>query len=67
MYGLPLVGILSNLLLARRPAKHGYSSVKHTHGLWMHDIRTIKFLLVMDVFGEMYVGREHAEHLKAAL
>jgi hypothetical protein len=35
--------------------------------LWPHDIRPLKFPLVVDDFGVMYVGREHAEHLMAAL
>jgi hypothetical protein len=39
----------------------------HTHGLWTHKWRPVKFSLVVDDFGVMYVGREHAEHLKAAL
>jgi hypothetical protein len=67
MYGLPQVGLLANVLLAKRLAKHGYSPVPHTHGLWTHKWRPIKFSLVVDDFGFMYVGREHAEHLKAAL
>jgi hypothetical protein len=56
MYGLPQVGLLANLLLARCLAKHGYSPVKHTRGLWMHETRPIKFSLVVDNFGVIYVG-----------
>jgi hypothetical protein len=67
MNGLPQAGLLANVLLAKRLAKHGYSPVPHTHGLWTHKWRRIKFSLVVDDFGVMYVGREHAEHLKAAL
>jgi hypothetical protein len=67
MYGLPQAGILADVLLAKRLAKHGYITVPHTHGLWTHKWRPIKFSLVVDDFGVMYVGREHAEHLKAAL
>jgi hypothetical protein len=67
MYGLPQAGILTNVLLAKRLAKHGYIPVPHTHGLWTHKWRPIKFSLVVDDFGVMYVGREHADHLKAAL
>jgi hypothetical protein len=36
MYGLPQAGLLANVLLKKRLAKHGYSPVPHTHGLWMH-------------------------------
>jgi hypothetical protein len=67
IYVLPQAGQLANILLAKRLAKHGYILVPHTHGLWTHKWRPIKFSLVVDDFGVMYVGREHVEHLKAAL
>jgi hypothetical protein len=67
MYGLPQYGLLAIILISKRLAKHGYSPVPYTHGLWRHKWRPIKFSLVVDDFGGMYVGREHAEHLKAAL
>jgi hypothetical protein len=67
MYVIPQAGLLANVLLAKRLAKHVYNPVPHTHGLWMYKWRPIKFYLVLDDFGVMYVGREHAEHLKAAL
>jgi hypothetical protein len=67
MYGLPQARLLTNVLLAKRLAIHGYSPSPPTHGLWTHKWRPIKFSLGVDNFGVMYVGREHAEHLKAAL
>jgi hypothetical protein len=67
MYGLPQAGLMANILLAKILARYGYSPVPHTHGLWTHKWRPIKFSLVVDNFGIMYVGQEHAEHLKAAL
>jgi hypothetical protein len=67
MYSLHQAGVLANVLLAKRLAKHGYSPVPHIHGLWTHKWRPIKFSLVIDDFGVMDVGREHAEHLEAAL
>jgi hypothetical protein len=67
MYGLPQARLLANILLSKRLAKHGYSPVPHAHGLWTHKWRPIKFSLVVDNFGVMYVGREHAEHLEATL
>jgi hypothetical protein len=67
MYGLPQAGLHDNVLLAKRLAKHGYIPVPHTHGLWTHKWRPFKFSLVVDDFGVMYVGREHAKHPKAAL
>jgi hypothetical protein len=36
MYGLPQAGILSNQLLDRRLAIHGYHQTKFTPGLWRH-------------------------------
>jgi hypothetical protein len=67
IYGLPQVGLFASILRAKRLAKNGCSPVPHTHVLWTHKWRPIKFSLVVDDFGVMYVGREHAEHLKAAL
>jgi hypothetical protein len=54
MYGLPQVGLLANIFLAKRFIKH--AEVAPTH-----------FFLVVDNFGVMYVVREHVEHVKAAL
>jgi hypothetical protein len=67
MYGLPQAGILSNQLLARRLAIHGYHQTKFTLGLWRHVTRPIQFTLVVDDFGVQYVGKEHAQHLIDAL
>jgi hypothetical protein len=67
MHGLPQSGILANILLAKRLTNHGYGPIPRTHRLWTHKWRPIKFSLVVDDFGIMYVGREHAEHLKTAL
>jgi hypothetical protein len=67
MYGLPQSGILSNQLLARRLAIHGYHQTKITPGLWRHVTRPIQFTLVVDDFGVQYVDKEHAEHLIDAL
>jgi hypothetical protein len=67
MYGLTQAGILANELLQRNLAKDGYRPTTHTHGLWIHDTRTISFSLVVDAFGVKYVGREHAEHLMTCI
>ena len=67
MYGLKQAGILANKLLAKRLAKAGYTQTTHTPGLWKHAWRPITFTLVVDDFGVKYVGKEHAEHLMAAL
>ena len=67
MYGLPAAGILANKLLKSRLAKKGYFELPHTPGLWKHISRPISFTIVVDNFGINYEGREHANHLLAAL
>ena len=39
----------------------------HTQGLLKHINRPIQFTLVVDDFGVKYVGKEHVDHLIAAL
>ena len=67
MYGLPQAGMLAHKLLAKRLATKGYFETIHTPGLWTHAFRPIQFTLVVDDFGVKYVGKEHADHLMAAL
>ena len=67
MYSLPAAGIIANKLLKARLAKKGYFKLPHTPGLWKHVSRPIAFTLVVDDFGVKYEGREHVEHLLAAL
>ena len=67
MYGLPQAGLLAQLELEERLAKHGYRQSKLVPGLWTHDWRPISFTLVVDDFGVKYVGEEHARHLKGVL
>ena len=67
MYGLPQAGILANKLLEKRLNAKGYFHHRHTPGLWYHTTRPISFTLVVDDFGVKYVGKEHADHLKASL
>ena len=67
MYGLPQAGLIANELLEKRLATHGYQQNKLVPGLWIHDWRPIQFTLTVNDFGVKYVGREHAEHLMAAL
>jgi hypothetical protein len=67
MYGLPQAGLIANELLESRLNKHGYRQSKLVPGLWKHDTRPIQFTLVVDDFGVQYVGKEHAQHLKAVL
>jgi hypothetical protein len=67
MYGLPQAGILADKLLQARLGPHGYHACKHTPGLWRHNNRPIMFTLVVDDFSIHYEGKEHAQHLIAAL
>jgi hypothetical protein len=67
MYGLPQAGRLTNDLIVKRLAPHGYRPICHTHGLWKHDTRPVTFTIVIDDFGIKYVGKEHVEHLLQAL
>jgi hypothetical protein len=63
IYGLLQAGIIAQLLLEERLAKHGYHQSTTTPGLWKHDTRPISFSLVVDDFGVKYVGEKHAQHL----
>jgi hypothetical protein len=67
MYGIPQAEILSNQLLSRRLASHGYHQTKVTLGIWRHVTHPIQFTLVVDDFSVHYVGQEHAQHLTDAL
>ncbi len=67
MYRLPQAGILANRLLKQQLSNHSYYEVAHTPGLWKHISRPISFTLVADFFGIKYIGKEHANHLIAAL
>jgi hypothetical protein len=67
MYGLPQAGILASKRLTTHLATFGYYPTNQTPGLWRHKTRPVTFSLVVDDFGVKYVGRQHAEHLVAAL
>jgi hypothetical protein len=67
MYGLKQVVLLANQLLQSLLAPFGYYPARHTPGLWLHKTRPIYFSLVFDDFTVKYVGKQHAEHLRAAL
>jgi hypothetical protein len=67
MHGLPQAGRLTNDLLAKRLAKHGYFQSPTTAGLWKYTSQLIQFTLIVDDFGLKYVGKEHALHLLDAI
>jgi hypothetical protein len=67
MYGLKQAGKLANNLLSERLFKHGYYQCATMPGLWWHKWQPVIFVLIVDDFGIQYTGRQHAEHLLAAL
>lgn len=67
MYGLPHAGKLAQDRLIPHLAKHGYHQCPNTRCLFLHETRPIAFTLVVDDFGVKYRGREHIDHLIAAL
>jgi hypothetical protein len=67
MYGLKQAGLLANQLLQTRMAPFGYYPARHTPALWLHKTRPISFTLVVDTFAVVYVGKQHAEHLRNVL
>jgi hypothetical protein len=67
MYGLPQAGIIANQLLTERLAPQGYYQCRQTPGLRRHKWRPVLFSLVMDDFGVKYVGKQHVDHLNAAI
>ena len=67
MYGLPQAGIIANQFLTARLAPHGYYQCRHKQGLLKHKWRPILFSLFVNDFGIKYVGKQHADHLIAAI
>jgi hypothetical protein len=67
VWGLPQAGILTNKLLHKRLAAHGYYKCINMPGLWRHEWLPTTFTLVVDDFGVKYVGKEHADHLIACI
>jgi hypothetical protein len=67
MYGLPQAGKIAYDRLVKHLSIFGYGPTRHTDGLWRHTNRPVLFSLIVDDFGVKTVGREHAEHLLAAI
>ena len=63
MCGLKQAGRIENKYPTKNIGPHGYYQFRHTHGLWLHKWRPIKFSLVVYDFGVKYVGNKHANHL----
>jgi hypothetical protein len=66
IYGLPQAGRLAQDRLIAHLATHGYHQTS-TPLLFRHVTRPISFTLIVDDFGILTVGDEHAEHLLSAL
>jgi hypothetical protein len=67
VWGLLQAGILADKLLRQRLLPHGYFECANMPGLWKQKTRPIAFPLVVDDFGVKYVGKEHVDHLIAAI
>ena len=67
MYGLPQAGSLDHDLLEERLKKEGYFQSKIVSGLWSHETRDIKLVLVVDDFGTKYIKQADLDHLIQAL
>jgi len=67
IYGLPQAGRIAQQRLFKRLAAHGYHQCPNTSCLFKHETRPIMFALVVDGFGIKVKGKEHADHLVAAL
>ena len=67
IYGLPQVGIIAQEPLEKRWAKQRYFKRKINSGFCTHRLRLTSFFLVVDDSGIKYAGKEHADHLIAAL
>ena len=64
MYGLPQAGKLANDLLEKRLSKHGcWYQCRHTHGLWYHASKPIKFALVDNDLMIHYTHKSHIDKL----
>ena len=67
MYGLPQSGPLANEIFEKRLKRRGHQQSKWVPKIWKHDLRPIRFTLLVDDFGVKYVGGKHALHLKQTL
>ena len=67
MYSLKQAGIIENQELVKHMAPFGYHPVKHTPGLWVHNIKKTLFSLVVDDFCVQYCSTEDADYFLNAL
>ena len=67
MYGLPQAGEIAHDVLIQHLAPFGYHPNSHTPGLWIHDTKSLSFVLTVDDFGIKYRNISDANHLLASL
>jgi hypothetical protein len=67
MYGFRQAGLLANQLLQTRLAPFGYYPARHTPNLWLHKTRPLSFTLIVDDFADIYVDKQHEDHIRNAL
>ena len=67
MYGLKQSRIIANQELVKHMAPFGYHLVKHTPGIWVHNIKKTLFSLVVDDLSVQYCSTEDADHFLNAL
>ena len=67
MYSLSQSGIIAYEQLLQVLSPFLYAPARHTPGLWRHMTLKITFSLCIDNFGIKYIGRQHVDHLLAAL
>jgi hypothetical protein len=67
MYGLKEAAILAYDQLKAHLKPYGYEPVRHTPGLWKHNVRPTTFTLAVDDFGIKYFCKADADHLFSAI
>ena len=67
MYGFPQAGLLAQEFLDKRLETHGYKHRTLVPGFFTHKWTPIQFTLLVDDFGVIYTGKEHAKYLMSDL
>ena len=67
MYGLSQAGKIAHDALIQHLASFGHHPTSHTPDLWVHDTKSLSFVLTVDDFGIKYRNISDANHLLASL
>ena len=67
MYGLPQAGEIAHDVLIQHLAPFGYHPNSHTPGLWIHDTKSLSFVLTVDDFGIKHCNISDSKHLLTSL